>query len=73
MAELRTISAEPPGESIFDVLDRLRERAERGELSSIAVATVERDGSAGSSYSRIHNKATMLGSLIFLQDRLINE
>ena len=70
MADLHVIEAEPPGE---DVLAKLREtlaEAEAGNLSSVAIAVVYRDGSTGSAWSSPPSAGLQLGSVTALQARL---
>jgi hypothetical protein len=72
-AKLATILCEPLGEGIIAVLDEIRDRAERGEISSVTVAYVTREGCAGHLNSKLHSVATMLGSLALAQGRLVKE
>lgn len=70
-AELREITCEPPGEDIVPLLESLIERAKAGELSSLAVAYVNREGCTAQEWSPAPSLATLLGSVAALQHRLI--
>lgn len=58
---------------MLKVLDDVRERIERGELSSIAVAMVSREGSTAQVWSKLPSIGTMLGSVSVLHHRLIDK
>ena len=72
-AELRVIHAEPVADDIVDFLEGAIEKARAGEFSSVAIATVSRDGSAGNGWSRIPSYAAMLGSISRLQNKVLRE
>jgi hypothetical protein len=63
VTDLRVISAEPLGVDIIEVLRRALEKAEAGELSSVAIAMVYRDGCTGASWSSAPSLALLLGSV----------
>ncbi len=71
MAELRAIHPEPAGELVIEALEHMLERARAGELSAVAIACVNRDGSVGSSWSVCPSTATMIGALRMLEMRLL--
>ena len=71
MAELRTITCEPPGQDIVPLLESLIERANAGELSSVAVAYVSREGVTNQEWSAPPSLATLIGSVASLQHRLL--
>lgn len=57
------IDPEPVGESVIEALDRVTGKARAGELSSVAIAYVTRDGSVGRTWSELPSVPAMLGSL----------
>lgn len=63
MAELTAIDPEPIGESVVAKLEHVLAKAKAGELSSVAIAYVYRDGSIGRNWSDLPSYPTMLGSL----------
>lgn len=70
MAELRAITCEPPGLDIVPLLESLIERAKAGELSSVAVAYVSREGVTNQEWSTAPSIGTLIGSVAVLQHRL---
>lgn len=68
---LRVIEAEPAGSEIIERLEEALEKARAGELSSIAIATVYRDGCVGKSWSSPPNASLLIGSIARLQAALI--
>lgn len=73
MSKLREITCEPPGQGIDDMLDDLRERHAKGEISALAIAVVFRDGSTESGFSHLPSINTMIGSVARLQHKLIHK
>jgi hypothetical protein len=73
MPDLRAIDAEPPGQAVIRVLKDALDRARKGELSSVAVAMVERDGSADWNWSYVPNSSTLIGSIERMKTDLIRE
>jgi hypothetical protein len=71
MADLREITSEPPAENIVPLLEQIIKRAKAGELSSVAVAMVTREGATGQEWSRLPSVGAMIGSVATLQHRLI--
>lgn len=69
--KLTVLEAEPLGAGIIERLERALEMAKRGELSSIAIALVYRDGCAGSVYSEPPSMTALIGSIARLQYRLM--
>lgn len=72
VAELISLDAEPATDpTILEKLDHFRARAEAGEISSIAIAVVTRDGSINGSWSnKPPSLPLLLGSLAQLGHRL---
>lgn len=71
--KLSVIPSFDAGESIVDKLEQVMERAKAGELSMVAIATVERDGSTGRTWSQCHNTATLLGSIELMKVDIIDK
>lgn len=69
-AELRTLTAEPLGTGIIEILEDMLVEARKGNLSSIAVAKVFRDGTTGSEWSHLPSYGLMLGALARLSYRM---
>lgn len=67
---IRVLTAEPLGEGILEHLDEVRERAERGELSSIAICCVSREGETSQCWSPAPSLGLLLGSAQVLVYRL---
>ena len=70
MAELRVLTAEPQGESIVTLLENLLEMARAGELSSLAVAGVYRDGCVLAEWSDVLSLPILIGAAARLEHRL---
>jgi hypothetical protein len=70
-AQLKLLHPEPPINGVVPLLEDLLEQARRGELSSIAVAIVYRDGASGRGWSKIPSHAALLGSVARLQHCLL--
>ncbi len=66
-ATLIPITCEPPGEDVDRVIEFIRAKAARGELSALTVAYVTREGATGHDYSRLHSVGSMLGALALAQ------
>lgn len=69
-AQLTAIDAEPLGGEIIERLEEALEKARAGELSSVAVCVVYRDGSTGNSWSTAPSLALLIASAARLQHRL---
>lgn len=69
--ELRAIDAEPLGADVVAKLEEALEAARAGELSSVAIAVVYRDGSTGTSWSKAPSVGLLVGSTARLQHRLL--
>lgn len=70
---LTLITAEPPNETVVRTLEATLEQARRGELSSVAIAYVERDGSSGSNYSEAPGYVALIGATAVMQTILTRE
>jgi hypothetical protein len=73
MPELRVLDAEPPGQAVVKVLKEALTRARKGEISSVAVAMVERDGTADWEWSHVPNNSTLIGSIERMKADLIRD
>jgi hypothetical protein len=73
MPDLRVIDAEPPGQAVVKVLKDALARARKGEISSVAVALVERDGTADWNWSRVPNNSTLIGAIERMKADLIRD
>lgn len=71
MTELRIITAEPVGKGVISLLEELLAEARAGEISSIAVATIDREGVPTSRFSRAPSLTTLIGGVTMLQADLI--
>lgn len=65
--KLAVIESEPVGQGILEVLDEIRERVARGEVSQISVALVSRTGCISTTWSKIYSVAATLGAVGRLQ------
>ncbi len=70
-ANLRTIDAEPLGEDVIARIEEVLELARKGEFSSVAIASVYRDGSTGKSWSAAPSLSLLIGSVARMQAALI--
>lgn len=71
MAELKVLDAEPIGEDVIAKLEEALAEAREGRLSSVAIATVERDGTTNRSWSTAPSMSLLIGSVARLQAALI--
>lgn len=70
MAELIALEPEAQAADLIAVLDDARAKVEAGEISSIAIAFVYRNGDSNSSWSGLPNRVQMLGSIYRLAHKL---
>jgi hypothetical protein len=71
MPDIRVIDAEPVGPDVVAKLEQVLELAREGKLSSVAIATVERDGCVNRSWSSAPSISLLIGSVARLQAALI--
>lgn len=71
MPSFSVLDAEPVGESVVKLLENIMLRAQKGELSSVAIAVVERDGTADWDWSQAPNTSTLIGSVERMKADLI--
>lgn len=69
-AQLHSIDAEPLGTGIVEMLEEVLVEAREGKLSSVALATVLRDGTTVSRWSYVPSYGLMLGAITRLAHRL---
>lgn len=73
---IKTLSVIPSFEPDTDVVARLEEvleRAKSGDVSMVAIATVERDGAAQWCFSYLSNTSTMLGAIERMKHQIIQK
>lgn len=73
MADIHVLTPEPEGNGIIECLEDALALAKAGKLSSIAVATVDREGVCGCSWSYAPSFGTLLGSIASLQYKITRE
>ena len=73
MAELHAIDCEPTGNGIEALLDEVRKRFDAGEISSLAVAMVNRDGTSDYLNSFCPSYTAIIGSIERMKYRIIME
>jgi len=70
MADLHAIDAEPQAADIIETLERALKMAKEGELSSVAVVYVYRDGATGFRRSDLPSYPAMMGAVARFQHKL---
>jgi hypothetical protein len=65
--KLHAIDAEPATSDTVRTLEAVLEQARAGELSSVAVAYVFRDGSSGSEWSEAPSFSCLVGAITRMQ------
>lgn len=73
VVELRAPPRPSVDESVVRILRGELERAERGEIACVAVASVDHDGAPWQSWSRSPFRAAMIGAICDLQANYIRE
>ena len=69
--QFSVIDAEPLGADVIATLESVLEQARAGQVSSVAVAVVYRDGSTGKTWSGAPSASTLVGAVARLQASLI--
>lgn len=64
---LRAISPEPRDASVIDTLEDVLAEARKGEISSVSLAIVYRNGETGTAWSALPRQSVMLGAVGRLQ------
>jgi len=67
---LRIITAEPVGQNVVERLEEVLERARKGEVSSVAIAYVDRDGICTTGWSKPPSMGLLVGATSALLDKL---
>lgn len=62
-AQLHTITAEPQGVGIVELLEEYLVQAKEGKLSSIAVAAIDREGCSDVGWSRAPSGMLLVGAI----------
>ena len=70
MADLHTISAEPPSKDAVAVIERVLTEAREGRISSVAIAHVDREGCVTAEWSKPPSVGLLLGAVARLAHRL---
>lgn len=70
MADLVALDPEPVSQRLVQTIEEAVELASAGELSSVAIAYVLRDGSVGCMWSDLPSRAAMMGSIARLNHKL---
>jgi hypothetical protein len=71
VTDLSVIDCEPPNLGTIEALERMLDLARAGDLSSVAIAFVRRDGCTGNDFSDPPSRATLIGAVAMLQAELI--
>ena len=71
MPDLHVLEAEPIGEDVVAKLEEALTKAKAGEISSVAIAIVHRDGSTNYSWSKAPSMSLLIGCTARLQAGLI--
>jgi hypothetical protein len=70
MPELAVIEPEGVSPDLIETIEQLLEKAKAGEISSVAVAFVYRDGTIGRDWSTPPSFAALLGAVTRLAHRM---
>jgi hypothetical protein len=73
MADVTVLDAEPIGKDVVETLELALNRARNGELSSVAIAAVKRDGSPYWVNSAAPNKSTLIGVIERMKQDIIHD
>lgn len=71
--ELTVIPSFEPDADVVERLEEVLERARTGDISMVAIATVERSGMAQWCFSNLSNTSTMLGAVERMKHRIIQK
>jgi len=70
MTDLTVIEPEPHSEAVVPALERALEMARAGDVSSVAIAIVLRDGTSDAIWSDAPNMVTLIGATARLSHKL---
>jgi hypothetical protein len=73
LASLKVLDAEPVGADAVEKLEDALTKAKAGELSSVAIAVVYRDGTSGRAWSAAPSLSCLIGAVARLQSALIED
>lgn len=73
MADLEVIEPEGVSPDLVETIERVLEKAKAGELSSVGIAVVFRDGSTDTTWSKPPTFATLLGAVNIMAWRMLNK
>jgi hypothetical protein len=71
VSNIRVLTAEPQGEGIVELLEKLLSEAREGALSSAAIAVVDREGCTRSAWSTAPSTPLLIGAVAQLQHCLL--
>lgn len=69
--KLRQIDSEPVSSTVVEYIEQVLEMAKKGELSSVAMAYVFRDGATGTGFSAAPTRGTLIGAVSILHHKLV--
>lgn len=72
-SDLRVIPSFEPDADVVERLEEVLERARTGDISMVAIATVERGGDASWCFSYLSNTSAMLGAIERMKQRIIRK
>jgi hypothetical protein len=72
-AEIREIQLEPANAGVVECIGEALGLAVAGELSTVAIIMIQRDGCPRFMHSAIHNYSMMIGAIARLQHDIIVE
>lgn len=70
-ADVKVIDAEPLGTDVIAKLEEALDFARKGQISSVGLAVVYRDGSTGTSWSQAPSVGLLIAAATRLQHRLL--
>jgi hypothetical protein len=62
MGELKSLDVPDPRDSVIEALESVLAQARDGELSSVGIAIVKRDGSTSTTWSNVPLRAMLIGA-----------
>lgn len=71
MPSLHVLDAEPVGPDVIEELEAVLECARNGDISSVAIATVERSGCTNHCWSKAPSVSLLIGSIARMEAALI--
>jgi hypothetical protein len=71
ITNVKVLDAEPVGADTVAKLEEALEKARAGQLSSVALAVVYRDGTSGRAWSSAPSLSCLIGAVVRLEHALI--